>query len=310
MMKHWILALVPAMAVTGFLALAAPASATDRDGGNDCILAPRVDWGDAPEGVLAYPGVIGKFPTCRQMNVVGTRELPPGCLPISTFPGVTGHIFHRPSETGPSYWLGCYFDALGQPMGVDNDIEGKVNQPAQGSSFCTNSPTDCVETAYGLTFDQDECFGDGSDAGVTSSLDFANCTASTLTFTTHNCATQSRDVVLNILIDINHDGDWNDAVLCGTDACAYEWAVKNLPITLPAGCGTQTSPGFLIGPNPGPSWLRISLTDVPVTDNYPWAGGAGEGGVVGGETEDYPAMIHEAVPALPSSWGSVKAQYR
>jgi hypothetical protein len=33
-------------------------------------------------------------------------------------------------------------------------------------------------------------------------------------------------------------------------------------------------------------------------------------GVIGGETEDYPAAIQQAVPTMPSSWGSVKAWYR
>jgi hypothetical protein len=309
-MKQSLLLLVQTMAIAGALALAAPGWATDRNGGNDCVNDPIVDWGDAPEGVLAYPGVIGKFPTCRQMNVVGTRELPAGCAAISTFPGITGHIFHRPSDTGLDYWLGCYSDALGQPMGIDPDGEGKVNQPAQGNSVCGNLTTDCVEAAYGLTFDQDECFGDGSDAGVTSSLEFMTCQPSTVTFTTHSCATAPRVIVLNILLDLNHDGDWNDAVECAAGACAYEWTVKNQEITIPPGCGTLTSPSFLAGPTPGPAWLRISITDFPVTDNYPWAGGAGESGVIGGETEDYPAAIQQAVPTMPSSWGSVKAWYR
>lgn len=309
-MRQTIFVLVRTMAFAGCLAVALPCGATDRDGGNDCANS-IVDWGDAPEGVLAYPAVIGKFPTCRQMNLVGTQEIPFGCPPISTFPHATGHIFHRPSETGRAYWLGCYFDPLGLPMGIERDTEGKVNQPAQGTSVCANVPTDCVEAAYGLTFDQDECFGDGSDAGVTSSLEFRTCQPSTLTFTTSSCDSTPRAVFLNVLIDMNHDGDWNDADVCGgARNCTYEWAVKNQEITIPAGCGTLTSPAFLVGPTPGPAWLRISLTDFRVTNDYPWAGGAGDGGVIGGETEDYPAAIQEAVPTVPSTWGSVKASYR
>ncbi len=309
-MRRSILVLTAAMTFVGCLVFAVPGGATDRNGGNDCLILPSVDWGDAPEGVLAYPGVIGKFPTCRQMNVVGTRELPAGCLPRSTFPGITGHIFHRPTPTLLHYWLGCYSDPLGQPMGLDADFEGKVNQPAQGSSVCANEATDCIEAAYGLTFDQDECTADHSDAGVTSSLEFSTCQLGSVSFTTSSCAAEPRVVILNILLDMNHDGDWNDAQICEPDLCAYEWAVKNLPITIPAGCGAITSPSFLVGPAPGPSWLRISLTDTPVVDNYPWAGGAGETGYEGGETEDYPGMIQQAVPAAPSSWGSVKAIYR
>ena len=134
---------------------------------------------------------------------------------------------------------------------------------------------------------------------MTSSLEFSTCQPAGVTFTTSSCATEPRVVFLNILVDMNHDGDWHDAQLCEPNLCAYEWAVKNQPMTMPAGCGTHTSPSFLVGPTPGPSWLRISLTDFAVTDNYPWAGGAGESGVIGGETEDYPGMIQQAVCRHP-----------
>jgi len=194
-------------------------------------------------------------------------------------------------------------------MGIDHEFEGKMNQPGQNSSACDHGPTDCVENAYGLTFDQDECFGDGSDAGLATAPLLTTCQTHTLSFTTYSCATAAHDVVLNIVIDMNHDGDWNDAALCG-DACAYEWAVKNQTISIPAGCGALTSQAFLVGPSPGPAWMRISLTDAPVFDDYPWAGGAGDSGFEGGESEDYPAMIQQAVPTMPSSWGSMKAAYR
>jgi hypothetical protein len=309
MKTHSIRVHAQALAIMGILVVAAPVGATDRNGGDDCVQFPHVDWGDAPEGVLAYPGVIGKFPTCRQMNVVGTQELAPGCAPASTFPGVSGHVFNRPSENGPEYWIGCHSDALGLRSGFDGEGEGLVNQPAQGTSFCsTHEPTDCVETAYGLTFGQDECLGD-SDAGVISSLDFPTCQSGSVTFTTWSCAPEPRTAVLNILIDWNHDGDWNDVVSCA-GACAYEWVVKNVNVTLPPNCGTITSPSFLNGPTAGPAWMRISLSDTPVNDHFPWAGTAGESGVAGGETEDYPAMVQQAVAALPASWGAVKATYR
>jgi hypothetical protein len=289
---------------------AAPASATDRNGGDDCTLFPHVDWGDAPEGVLAYPGVTGKFPTCRQMNVVGTQEVAGGCPPISSPPGITGHLFHRPSNAS-QYWLGCYTDPQGRPSGFDGEGEGLMNQPAQGSSFCsTHEAVDCVENAYGLTFGQDECTADQSDAGVISSLEFGTCQSGSVTFTTYSCATAPRNVVLNVAIDWNHDGDWNDVVACANGTCAYEWAVKNEIITLPPGCGTITSPAFLAGSTAGPAWLRISLSDDLVSNDYPWTGAAGESGVEGGETEDYPAMVVTAVPTLPSTWGAMKATYR
>ena len=306
--------LVSAALLTCVLA-SAPSWANDINGGDDCLRDPIVDWGDAPEGVLAYPGVIGKFPTCRANNLVGTQELAPGCPPVSSPPGPTGHVFHRQGQTiaGPNYWLGCFSDALG-PMGIDREGEGKVNEPAQGLSACASEPTDCVQAAFGLSWDQDECYGDGSDAGLVSPPTLTVCQPAALTFTTYLCDTHEKPVYLNVLVDMNHDGDWNDADLCaapgGAGPCAYEWAVKNVLITLPAGCATLTSPAFLVGPAPGPAWLRLSLSSEPVFDDFPWAGAAGHSGFLGGETEDYPVTIQQAVPTVPSTWGSLKSTYR
>lgn len=310
-MRPLILMLTLAVAI-GCLVSATPSWATDTDGPHDCSKDPMEDWGDAPEGVPAYPGgVIGNFPTCRDMTLHGTQDLPPFCNPISAPPGPTGHIFHRQgiNFSRPLYWIGCHLDDSGAEMGIDRDPEGKVNSPAVGFSFCDHGPTDCAENAYGMTFDQDECYGDGSDAGLDGPPELIACEQASLTFTTFNCDSFPRQVILNILIDMNHDGDWNDAQTCDT-TCVYEWAVKNATITLPPGCGKVTSPSFQVGPKPGPSWLRLSIMNERVQNDFPWAGAAGHSGFTGGETEDYPATIQQAVPTKASSWGKVKASYR
>jgi hypothetical protein len=62
-------------------------------------------------------------------------------------------------------WLGCSANSVG-PFAIDSDAGGKVNTPSSGSSAGhAGLATDCVETAFlpAMTFDQDECFGDGSD---------------------------------------------------------------------------------------------------------------------------------------------------
>jgi hypothetical protein len=95
---------------------------------------------------------------------------------------------------------------------------------------------------------------------------------------------------------MNQDGDWNDNFSpCVAGAgCAHEWAVKNQFIVLTPGCQTHTSPSFLVGPNAGRGWVRITLTSSPVGDDFPWDGSAGptgDGFFRGGETEDYLAVI-------------------
>jgi hypothetical protein len=273
--------------------LASPLHATDVDGPNDC-LRPNQDFGDAPEGtaVFAYPGVPGRFPTCTAPGPVGIRNT--ACLPISTVPGAAGYVMHSTAVGAPVFWLGCPTAAA--PSGIDSESDGKVNNsPVVGDpSACSGIPTDCVEAAFGLSFGQDECYG-STDAGVLRP-NLRTCKPATVRFTTTNCATAALTVYLNILVDMNHDGDWNDNFQCA-GACAYEWAVKNVTISLPVGCASLTSPAFLVGPNVGNGWMRVSISLNPVNDDFPWAGSVTmPGGLQGGETEDYPVVIRK--PAL------------
>jgi len=269
------------------------ARATDVDGPNDCARA-ITDFGDAPEGSLAYPGVTGHFPSCLAPGAAGTRD--GSCPFISTPPLATGFVRHLSPVGSINYWLGCGLPAA--PSGVDSEPDAKVNATGAGPSFCDPTVTvDCTETAFGLTFGQDECYG-STDAGIASPVSFTTCATTTLSFQTYSCATAVRTVYLNVLVDWNHDGDWNDAVqACNT--CVPEWAVRNATIDLPPGCFTQTSPPFVAGPTAGPAWMRITISDSPVNDDFPWAGSAtlAGGSLIGGETEDYPVAV--VAPPVP-----------
>ena len=84
-------------------------------------------------------------------------------------------------------------------------------------------------------------------------------------------------------------------------------------LTLPAaGCLTLTSPLFLVGPQAGPSWMRVSISDDPMPVDYPWNGTVSLPGSAthGGETEDYPVFIDEHIGTAPSTWGNIKTLYR
>ena len=290
-----------------------PAPATDVDGPDDCLRELH-DMGDAPEGIPCYPGgVVGKFPTCFAPGPIGTQEL--ACPPISTAPGPAGYVLHDQFPSTGNYWLGCYVSPVGL-YGIDSDPDGKINTPSVGFSACAPGlATDCVQAAFlpVMTFDQDECFLDGSDAGLLTLPTLEVCKVSTVTFSTANCA-QQRQVFLNILLDMNSDGDWNDNFQCPPvpGPCAYEWAVKNAPLFLSlTGCETHTSPSFLVGPKNGPAWMRISISDFPMPDDYPWNGTVRIGGHMrGGETEDYPVEITSPTAAQGSTWGRLKVLYR
>ncbi len=272
--------------------------ATDVDGGDDCQRQIE-DWGDAPEGSDAYAGVIGRFPTCSTPGPVGTQEA--SCTPISSLPGPAGFVRHVSVAGLANYWLGC--GAVGTtPLGVDSERDGKTNSSGNSVSFCSELLVDCVEPAFGLNFGQDECTG-SNDAGLIST-NLVTCAPSTVTFATYNCSADTQHVWLNVLVDWNHDGDWNDNLFCDEPAqlCAYEWAVKNLLIAIAPGCDTLTSPAFTGGPVEGDGWMRITISDEIVTDDFPWlgsAGAAGDGFLKRGETEDYPVKIGSSTSACP-----------
>ncbi|MBI5836760.1 MAG: hypothetical protein HZB25_05925 [Candidatus Eisenbacteria bacterium] len=295
---------------TGMFALPMTATATDVDGPDDCQ-KPTEDFGDAPEIVLAYPGVPGRFPTCLAPSAPGTQTL--GCAPISTPPGPTGFVRHLTFAAMAPYWLGCY-TSPGGLLGIDREGEGKINSPSVGWSFCLPGATaDCVESGFGLTFDQDECYGDGSDAGLLSMPVFTPCSPATVTFSMASCLVP-RQVFLNILVDMNEDGDWNDNYICPDGTCAYEWAVKNSPLVLPGICGPVTSPAFPVGPKSpnGRGWMRITVSDTPVNDDFPWAGSATMpgGSLQNGETEDYPVAVQNHTDSKNRTWGQLKKIYR
>ena len=109
---------------------------------------------------------------------------------------------------------------------------------------------------------------------------------------------------VNVWLDFNRDGDWDDVVDC-PEGEAAEWAVQNqFLFGLPAGLHKITAPGFKAAHPEDVHeqiWMRITLSE------QPWMGGSnpGEPGNAGsgpqekyqvGETEDY-----YFVPNVPAS---------
>ncbi len=255
------------------------------------------DMGDAPEDIDAYLGVIGHFPTCLSAGAQGAQNF--NCQTNSTPPGPTGYVINETTAAGQHYWLGCP-SPPGQ--GIDADGDGKVNLTGAGNaSACAASVTaDCTENSFGLTFGQDECYGD-DDAGLAAPPTLTACSLASVTYNAYSCAAAAIGVYLNILVDMNHDGDWNDNIYCMLPGgCADEWAVKNSLITLQPGCNTLPSPSFRVGPNAGQGWMRITVSDLPVNDDFPWAGSATmAGGILqGGETEDYPVVLQPSIVGI------------
>jgi hypothetical protein len=295
---------VAALALLGLPTTSVDATDVDGPDGPGQHLIDRADSGDAPHCIPAYSsGQIGHFPSlaCPACGDVGTQELDPGCEALSTAPGPTGQVWNLVLYDAWWAWLGCHvIEPLYTIEGIDSDTCGAVTWPH------------CVEEAFGMTFEQDECPDDPTDAGVTTLPVLSAKGVGTVDFT---FTAFDLPVYLNILVDFNEDGDWNDSFSYddgGSTVCAPEWAVKNHLLgqdeAVPGSdlyCFSATSPEFQVGPNPGESWFRITLSYFPVDDDFPWRGGQ----VGGGETEDYPVTIGGPLPAHVVSWGRIKARY-
>jgi hypothetical protein len=136
---------------------------------------------------------------------------------------------------------------------------------------------------------------DGGDDGVQTPIVLPGCAP--VSFNYSITVVQSGvPLYVNVWIDWNRDGDWDDSPICPSGAVANEWAVQNQPLTgLAAGMHTVYTPSFIpyhpVSPVPRPLWMRITLSGTPWSREW-LSGGKGAGcgppaGYTFGETEDY-----------------------
>ena len=108
-------------------------------------------------------------------------------------------------------------------------------------------------------------------------------------------STAAAKLYVNVWIDFNRDGDWDDPMqkcpLGPTVTGSFtEWAVQNELITVPGpGTFTFTTPPFgAANPTKGADmWMRITLTDHPIASVHGADGSGPATGYKYGETEDY-----------------------
>src|SRR3990172_8070366 len=103
----------------------------------------------------------------------------------------------------------------------------------------------------------------------------------TVPITTSPSHNPAKDIYLNVAIDVDNDGDFDDFA-------DQNWVVQNQIVNLAA----DTTLGFVFGPFGFgsdlllfPVWLRVTATDVPI--EQPWNGEGIAGGWTYGETEDW-----------------------
>lgn len=224
------------------------------------------DYGDAPEGALAYPssGVMGAFPTCFNA-------------------GPSGYVIHGMGPDGYTAKLG--------PM-LDLEIEGNAGHCA---NFPPYDADECYQDAdAGLLFPPAYTIQGGvvvpCQPGSTGSLG-NTCQAAVwgtgIDIWVDNAGAYT-PAYMNILVDWNQDGRWQGYMQCPGGA-APEHVLLNFAVP-PGYVGPLSGinpppPAFMIGPRGGHVWARftISYVQLPFDWNGHWVFAAGE-------TEDY--LLH------------------
>lgn len=230
------------------------------------------EFGDAPEGALAYPGtaVIGKFPTCQAVAPAGV-------------------VIHN--SVGALY-LGNSVDAEGDGNAgnctfppYDQDECG----PAGGDSGLLLAGSYTIDAALNAAQCQPGAAALGAACGTA-------VLGTNIDLEIHN--NSGADAFLNILVDWNQDGQWAGVSTCPGGSSIAEHCVQNLIV--PAGyngplSGLAGAITFPLAAGPGYVWMRATLAEAAVP-----LGWDGSGSFQTGETEDY--LLKISAPGL-GEWG-------
>jgi len=216
------------------------------------------EYGDAPEGALAYPwlGILGQFPTCAAT-------------------GPAGFVLHLPMGTA---WFGSQLD-----FEVEGNAGNCASFPPYDADECFNDPDAGLIFPSGYTIDNAfnivPC-----DPTLTQPLGYV-CTAANWGIDVDIMVTNTTTspFYVNVLMDWDQDGQWQGSSQCPT-GLTPEHVLVNLMV--PAGFVGPLSllgpPAILIGPNDGYVWSRFTVSYNPV--NTGWNGA---GVFTDGESEDY-----------------------
>jgi len=277
------------IAFAGALAFAIPTSAQMCAG----PFAVDPEWGDAPEGTLAYPDlpVAGLFPTCFGG--------PSGCIQHAfVMGGVANNAFFGPNL---DYERDGNGGVCPPPQYENDECAGLVDGDAglvlptaftfgpTGPPFtaitCSGQAPQSLATTCGTA-----AWGTDIDILITNNLflDLAVPVPTTMFF--------------NVLIDFNRSGTWDQLVPTGCGQAIDEHVVKNVLVPPGfSGLASQLLGGpadFAVGSDSGYVWVRFTLSPEPNPIPIPWDG---SGFWEGGETEDY--MLHIRGGNAPAEYG-------
>jgi len=251
------------------------------------ICAGDYDFGDAPEGLMAYPelGVPGAFPTC--FDQVGSS-----------------YIQHNVYENSLLYF-GAMVDGendgnagLCNPFGTPYNHDECFNDGDAGLLF----PVTHTLTGSGYS----TCTN--GDSVLTTVLDTINWGTDLDIQVTNNT---SSPAYVNILIDWNRNGIWDyDPTTKAYGKVIPEYCLVNfmVPPSYSGPLSGLNPPPIHAGPHFGHMWARFTLSDVPVNalpDNGSGSDWDGSGIFEAGETEDYLVYVQPKRQIPLSDWALV-----
>ncbi len=235
------------------------------------------DFGDAPEGVIAYPneGVVGMFPTC-----VGV---------------------------GPASWI--EHDSRGQMYfgaKVDVEVDGNGGRcPIFAPGLYEGDEAINTDGDAGLLKPRSYTILSSPGSQTVSPLTFigldsiGNACLTAIWGTTIDIRVTNNSgqvAYVNILFDWNHDGVWAGSSRCGGVDVPEHILVNFLVPNGYSGPLSSLSPSnFTIGPRGGYIWARFSITEQPVVKDW-----NGDGVFRDGETEDY--LLYVRPPLETCTW--------
>lgn len=234
------------------------------------------DFGDAPEGVMAYPetGVIGGFPTCLDQSGGFISHLVPEVPLVFFGPLVDAETDGNAGACSP------YAPYNNDECFADNDA-GLLIPASPHSLDGIGNYVVCTGTGNKLTI-----AGDTILWGVDLDIDVTNAT--------------DQEKYVNLLIDWNRNGIWAyDPTTMAWGNIIPEHSLVNFPIP-PFFTGSLSAlipPSIYAGPYQGYMWARFSITEVPVAANWD-----GSGEFLLGETEDYLFKVDPRQEIPVSDW--------
>lgn len=242
----------------------------------DTVLAqdlPMRDYGDAPEGVIAYPstGQMGAFPTCRLSGPVNWIE-------HDNFGAWFGPAVDLEQEGNAGLCPG--FAPYDNDECFNDNDAGLVMPPAYTIVGGAVQPCTQQQGALGGICQQ-------ANWGTDIDIDIHN------TMPNHEPYLPG---YVNVLVDWDQDGDWGGSSACQGGPIP-EHALVNffVPALYIGPLSALGPPGFTIGPNSGHVWVRFSISESPVPTDWD-----GEAVFEDGESEDYLLRIEAPGRSVPT----------